>query len=327
MKTQIKEWAFLGVAGLLSFLGYKNSSLKSNEEVIRKVEVRETPDFKAYKKMKIDYGYKNLYPDIQFENLNVPGSVGRWGVQGYEAKFIRGLRFKNITDAVEDRYNLPSGIIFSMMVEESNGVDLLPNALGDGGFGLCHMQPSVAHEFGLKTYKNCKGLVCNGKHSSSCKFLGKKMNHALALKKLIIKFSYNRKDLITYDDRLNPLENLDAVGRMLASYMDGPSVKKLGPLRTAICRYAGAYNYKAYWRDVKRSMHLLQDESFMKSLENIFNEKNPNLKINEQQGDFKKYIELSQQQNENYGLSEYKKLKKFKPKNSEIVKKSIKNFL
>lgn len=286
-------------------------------------------NWRDYKLMKFDFGYKEIYPEINFKNLHVPGDVKPSGVAGYDAMFIRGLRFKNITDAVEDRYNLPNGIIFAIMTEESNGVDLLPNSLGDGGFGLCHMQPSVAHEFGLKIYKNCKGLKCNGKHKSCCKVSGVKQNHARDLKNLILRLNKDRKKLIQYDDRLNPIINIDAVGRMLASYMDGPQIKgkNFGPLRKAICRYAGETNYPDYWRDIKIYINHLNDQDFISGLEIKFNKANPNLKINGKRAGFKEYICFSQQQNYNYGLGEYKKLTKYKPLNSEAVKKTLKNFL
>lgn len=102
------------------------------------------------------------FPDTSSRNehLDLPEGVGIYGASGQESKLIRVLRYKNITDAVEDRYNLPSGVLLAMIMEESTGVDLLPNARNDGGFGLSHMQGATASEYGLHTFEGCNCMVC-----------------------------------------------------------------------------------------------------------------------------------------------------------------------
>jgi hypothetical protein len=51
--------------------------------------------------------FTNSVKEAQFENLIMIGKVGKWGVEGDEGKVLRALRFKNITDSIESRYNLP----------------------------------------------------------------------------------------------------------------------------------------------------------------------------------------------------------------------------
>lgn len=285
--------------------------------------------FLEYKKIKPNLSYKDSVPEMKIENLIMIGEVGKFGVGGHEGKILRVARFENVTDAIEHRYNLPRHILAAMMMEESGGVDLLPNGLGDGGFGLCHMQSDVAKDFGLRVYANCNGRVCNGKDKRSCRKNGKRLNHALELKQLIAENQTNRREVIKYDERLHPVINLDAVGRMLASYMDGPKIKyhkNFGPLRTAIARYAGIYNYEAYWKDVRENMKMLASAEMRRKVEKDFNKLNPNLRINGSPADFKMYIELSQEQNYNYGLVHYKTLPIYLPKNSEKVLRTISNF-
>jgi hypothetical protein len=125
---------------------------------------------------------------------------------------------------------------------------------------------------------------------------------------------------------LHPIKNLDAAMRMLACYMDGPKIGKLGPFRTALRRYAGKYNYEKYWNNVKRYMALLQDEQFMKKVEKTFNTLNPLLTIDGKKGNWQLYLESFRSMNNNYGLAEYQQLPQYKPKNSEIVKETIKKF-
>lgn len=286
--------------------------------------VRTTISSREYRKLKPVLHYIDSFPELDIKNLTMIGRVGRFGVDGDRGKLLRVLRFQNISDAVERRYNLPHNIILAMVMEESGGVDLLPNGLGDGGFGLCHMQSSVAREFDLSVYKDCNALVCNGKDRRSCKDRrGRLFNHARELKERIDESNSNRRLVIGYDERLNPLLNLDAVGRMLASFMGGPECRGLGPLQTAIARYAGRYNYSAYWRDVQRNMAVLDNKDLLISVEKEFNALNPYLTINGLPADFKRYIELSQQQNYNYGLASYMLLLPYRPRNSEVVLASL----
>lgn len=279
---------------------------------------------REYRRLKPTLRYIDSFPELDIKNLTMIGRVGRFGVDGDRGKLLRVLRFQNISDAVELRYNLPRNIILAMVMEESSGVDLLPNALGDGGFGLCHMQASVAREFGLSVYKNCNALVCNGTDRRSCRDgSGHLFNHAHELKERIEQSKSNRRAVIGYDDRLNPLLNLDAVGRMLASFMSGPRCRDLGPLQTAIARYAGLYNYNAYWRDVQHNMAVLENRSTLASIEREFNVLNPYLNINGIPADFNQYIKLSQNQNYNYGLASYMLLPPYLPRNSDIVLASL----
>ena len=230
----------------------------------------------------------------------------------YVDVFIQGLRWKCITDAVEDRYNLPHGFIFAMMLQETNGIEFLLNSKNDGGAGLCHMQPDMTHLFGLVTYNDCNEHIC---------FLD-----ALALRKFIYKHRYERALLARIDERLDHVKNLDAAGRMIAYYMSRTSIDN-GPLRSALRGYTGTTNYEGYWKNVKTFMNLLNDSSFLKKVEKKFNKINPNLIINGKHSNFQGYLESYRKLADNYGLEEYKALPKYLPKNSEIVKRTYKNYL
>lgn len=230
------------------------------------------------------------------KNLSMIGYVNNYGVQG-ETKdirlygaILRALRFKNITDKVEDKYGLPRNLILAMVIQETGGADVLPNGRNDGGLGLCHMQASVASEFGLKTYKDCNELVC--------------VVHGVQIKELITAEKYDRKKLIKYDDRFHPIKNLDAVGRMLKYYSLGTQVKDT-EIKTAIYRYAGKYNYSKYYANVIYFQNKLNDDDVVDAVRKAFNEKNPNLMIGGEAGDFDRYIKTHQDQNVNYGLLEY----------------------
>ncbi len=267
-----------------------------------------------YKKIKPELSYEEKIPLPVFENLNMPDRVGRYGAETHDGKILRTLRFKNIAD----------------VVEESTGEDLLPNARGDGGFGLAHMQGSVAAEFGLKTFCGCNSLVCNT--SRGCKNeSGKYENHAKHLATLMREKADDKKELVEADERLHWILNLDAVGRMLASYMSGPKLKgklsDLGPFRRSIARYSGSVNYRSYWEDLTRNMKDLNDSNVVEGIAENFDALNPDFKIDGKPANFSDYMKAFQAQAENYGLSEYKKLPKYNPKNSDKVLESYKDFM
>lgn len=239
-----------------------------------------------------DLYYDSIYPEPVYKNLKMLGFVKKTGVHGQRnyGMILRCLRFRNITAKVEKKYGLPENILLSMIMQESGGADLLPNSNDDGGLGLCHMQPSVAKQFGLKTYRNCDKLVSK--------------KHGKALRKLIEDYKYDKKQLIQFDDRFHPILNIDAAGRMLAFYASGKQFKET-PAQTAIYRYAGSVNYSKYYKQVLLYMERLKDKSLIEDVRKDFNNKNKNFKINGEKADFDDYIKAHQEQNINYGLDDY----------------------
>ena len=251
-----------------------------------------TQKIEYLKKSRPNLSYEAIIPEPVFKNLKMLGNVKRTGVHGQRnyGMILRCLRFKNVTEKVEEKYGLPKNILLAMVMQESGGVDLLPNSRDDGGLGLCHMQPSVAKEFGLKIYQNCDKLVST--------------KHGKALRKLIKKYKYDRKKLIKYDDRFHPILNIDAAGRMLAYYGNKKKIKET-QLKTAIYRYAGARNYQKYYDRLLIYKKRIEDEKLIEEVRKAFNKANPKLTINGKKGDFDGYINAHQQQNINYGLNKY----------------------
>ncbi len=261
--------------------------------ILMSLNTNEKPSVKkkSLKVKPVSLGFTQIYKDPDFQNLTMIGDTKTFGVAGDEGKILRVLRFKNITDVTEKRYGLPSGCILAMIAQESSGVDLLPNGLGDGGFGLCHMQPKLAKEFGLKTYGGCTEMVCK--------------SHAKKLKEIIEDSAYDRKKVIKFDDRLHPILNIDCVGRMLAHYKKGKRIGKLTAFQTALRRYAGKYNYPDYLDNVDRIMKKIKNPKYIATLGKKFNSLNPNLTCDGKKINFDGYIAISRKQSYNYGLKKY----------------------
>lgn len=239
------------------------------------------------------YSYKEIIKEPEFKNLKMLGTVKKTGVYGKRiyGQILRGLRFQNITKKIEEKYHLPENMLLAMIIHESGGVDLLPNSIDDGGIGLIHMQSSLAKKFGLKTYKDCNKLVCK--------------KHGKEIRQLIKIYNFDRKKLISYDDRFHPILNIDAAARMLVYYKMGKMTQNT-PIKTAIYGYAGSYNYRKYYKNVLLYMEKLNDKSLIDDIEKEFNSQNKSLTINNKKGDFDMYIEIHQKQNINYGLRKYK---------------------
>lgn len=300
--------------------------------------------YKDYENLKPKVpGYVEIHKESNLPKFELPGIENRHGADTIEGKMIRTLRFKNIADAVEDRYNLPKGILLPLIFIESNGVEYLGNASGDGGFGLIHTQPNIARSYGLKVYEDCNSLVCNSERG--CKDAdGNYQNHAEGLKNYIQEYkkenSFDRKTLAEKDERLNHLLNIDMIGRMFALSMSGPRIKIMGqeldPFESAVYKFHVGFpkkfsakdspekkrkkeiknkksfnKYQNYMSKFKKIREELNDTKVLAGLKSVFENLNEDIKINEQKVIFEKYLELMWKQNENFGLEVYKSLPKY----------------
>ncbi|MEO0468514.1 MAG: hypothetical protein AAF206_02745 [Bacteroidota bacterium] len=244
-----------------------------------------------------DFSYRVVHKEPVMRNLRMVGKVGRCGIEGSDkterlyGAILRAMRFQNITRKVENKYGLPKNLILAMVIQETGGADLLPNCLDDGGIGLCHMQGSTASSFGVSTYRGFNKLVSK--------------THGRILRAKIKENNYDRKKLIKYDDRFHPILNLDAAGRMLHCYQQ-QRVKGLTSMQSGIYRYAGSYNYRHYYRNVQYYRKKLNDPAVIAAVRKTFNRRNSRLLINGKKGNYDAYINAHQEQNENYGLKNYR---------------------
>lgn len=295
----------------------KETERKSfSQEDRQTIEIKDANSFQNVKPKKSFY-YKQINPEDQFENLQLPGKISKYGIDRKEGKILLALRFKPIVEAVEKRYeDFPEelkGVLLSQIIEESTGLLYLPNALGDGGFGVIHMQGETAHEFGLKTYDNCDARVCDGKNDRSCRTgFGTKKNHAKEIKHIINSGRYDKNEMAKEDERLDPILNIDAAARMLLAYYYAKPIKNLSRKESALARYAGSFNFRNYEKDIITNKESLTDRKTLREVEKYFNSINPNFTINGKKADFKDYLEANYRHLENFGLEEYKKLPQIK---------------
>jgi hypothetical protein len=253
---------------------------------------------------------------LSIKNDSLMGYIGRFEVQGrddYErmyGKILRALRFKNITDVVEERYNLPAGILLAMIMQESSGEPLLLNGRDDGGAGLSHMQPVIAQEFGLNTLNDATGLVNEA--------------HGKELRELLDNISRYINSIMLLDDRLNWLKNVDAVGRMLATYMSAGQIDRYDNiLQSMIARYSGSINFPTYYKNIDLYMKFLNDDLTYNILNDQFSRDNDNLIINGKESENYElidYLRAYWQFNEAlFQLDKYRQLTHYSPFHSYDV--------
>lgn len=231
-------------------------------------------------------GYQELVKETNFPQLTLADNDTKIG------RIQRALRWENIVRAVENRYGIPRNYLLAMICVESEGDPTQPNLSGDGGVGLIHMQPLLATKYGLDLITDSKKLR---------DFVqGKKID------KLIEKYGGDLKDLIKYDDRFHPIKNLDAATRMLCDLKI-----RFNSWNLALRAFSGR---RTYAKKIINYAQNIGNKKFMLGVVRDFNDRNKNNKISNKKLNFKLYISKFHNLNRNYGLDQYKKLKKYKVK-------------
>jgi hypothetical protein len=215
----------------------------------------------------------------KFENLKISGKVTKSAVVGISsrmsdvARVQHAIRFRSILYRIGSKYSIDPNLMLAMIIQESGG-EILLNGTDDGGAGICHMQPYNAARLGLKTLGNCKKMVDH--------------EHGRALRQLWIEHKGDLAALSKFDDRFDPVKNMDAVARMLR---EKNSSSKLPFEQAAILHYAGKKNFPHYWRELERYRSLLNDSSFMQEVGQEFNISNGTaFKIDGKPGDWQGYL-------------------------------------
>jgi len=257
---------------------------QSGYEAKKAQPVRKTAVYKHYYEIPVPkLGYQGIVKEPNLSNI----VVAEW--ESDIGKIQRALRWRNITQAVEQRYGIPKDYLLGMICVESGGDPARPNDLGDGGVGLIHMQPLLTDKYGLRQITNSRRLRDF--------YQGRKIREALQVT------GRDLKELISYDDRFHPIKNIDAAGRMLAD-----SYVKHRNWRRALIEYGGT---RKYYREVMRFVNLVQNPKFIAKVIEDFNGRNMGVAVESQPLTFDRYVDIFHQSNRNYGLDWYRKLPRY----------------
>ncbi len=229
-------------------------------------------------------GYKSTVPDHNFRGVDLADrnlAIGR---------IQRTERWRNIIETVEDRYGIPRNTIYAVIMQESYGDPIQPNASGDGGLGLIHFQPGTARAYGLN--------IVGNSHAS-----GRDSRHGRQLRELLSECNYNLPCVLREDDRAHPVIIVDAIARYLK---DGFARK--GNWWGAV----GTINpgQGSYARRISRWQGMIEKNRGAAAQD--FNQRNSGKKDGTGHGmTFDHYIGTFLETNErNYGLGEYRRMRR-----------------
>ncbi len=113
----------------------------------------------------------------------------------------RTYRWNKVTESVEKKYNIPTGTLSGLIMQESYGDPLQPNGSNDGGIGLIHTQGTTAKSLGLQIYGNSQ---FDADHE-----------HGMQLQDLFDTCNFKLECIMQKDERANPLKNLDSIARYM----------------------------------------------------------------------------------------------------------------
>ena len=225
-------------------------------------------------------GYTQHYPEPNLKRVRLSDKGTLNG------NIQRIMRWGDIAEACQSRYGCPQNILLGMMGRESYGDPVQPNAGGDGGLGLRHIQPSNTLRYGLRMITPSGRLVDHVQ--------GKKIFEAIHQER------YDLKELIKYDDRFHPIMGIDVAARMMCDLFS-----ETRNWDRALERYAGRASYDSWVGTIAKS---LKDPKIMQKVRDDFDAKNANLVVGGARLTFDRYLKMFHEQNINYGLNDYKKL-------------------
>ncbi len=195
----------------------------------------------------------------------------------------RTYRWKPVIEAVEKKYRIPRGVLAGLVMQESYGDPLQPNATDDGGIGLIHTQGTTAKILGLEIYGDS-----HNNHD---------LKHGKQLNRMFDDCGYVVECVAEQDGRAHPLKNLDAIARyMLQGYRahgswDAAIQWVRGP---GLVNKSTGRRYLSKVKDKREAFNTLIAQA-----ENDFNKLNSKVTWDKYQGAYHQMCE------KNFGLEQY----------------------
>lgn len=147
-------------------------------------------------------GYVQKVGDHNFRNVQIAPKDDKDFNKNLIGRIQRTQRWANIIKVAEEKAKIPKNTIYAIIMNESYGDILQPNATGDGGIGLIHFQPGTARAYGLEILG----------HSNK---QGRDLRHGKDIKEMLEDCRYDLGCAVKYDDRIHPVIIVDAIVRYL----------------------------------------------------------------------------------------------------------------
>lgn len=128
------------------------------------------------------------------------------GKDSMTGRIQRTLRWQPIYRAIETAHGMPKDTLAGMIMQESYGNPVQPNASNDGGLGLTHIQGTVAEQWGLYIYGN------STRDSDR--------NHGGQIREMLRNCNYDAACAQQYDDRAHMIKVLDTAARIVRKGKD-----------------------------------------------------------------------------------------------------------
>jgi hypothetical protein len=225
-----------------------------------------------------------MYDSLSYTCLHEPefSNISLANKYSLNGRIQRTLRWENIYQSVEQKHNLPKNLIGAMIMQESCGDPLQPNATNDGGLGLSHIQGTTGRNYGLRIYGDS--------HTDS------DFAHGNSLAQLLKDNNYDFSKIHEHDDRAHPIKNLDAAARIV---VDG--IQRYGEVRRGVRYYrGGSDNAKTkYWDAVKTWQNALNNPAIVSQAIDDFNQRNTDITYAQYKEEFRKA-------NFNWDLNKYR---------------------
>ncbi len=296
---------------------------------------KEKQDHKESKETKEKTNLKKKPINLEYDAINKEKKIERSlpNATSVEWRISRCLRFSSITDAVEDRYNIPRGLLMAMMAQEWRWDPTVINQRQSGKCdwwaGLIHIQAINAADYWMKTLDRYNKGQIDYKHWEELQKAKRETNNDLS-------------KLSKKDDRFNPIMSIDLSARFLMNEKWWKHAKTWDDWLKCVCRYAWRgmtdywYSVLVYWTTINavRKNTML---SFTKEVEKVKTWKWPakvngvrenvnncikrtnnainnfNTKLDWKEVSLDEYYKYEEWQRENYGLKEYKDYNKKHP--------------
>jgi hypothetical protein len=268
MSYDLKPWQKFAIGATIvgAIAGYCIKDVQERNEAITEERIgkRSAPAIPGYAEhvKEVEYGRR-------------PALANRYSRIG---RLQRTKRWDPLIDAVEDRYRIPDGLLAGVIMEESCGDPVQPNATGDGGLGLAHFQPPTARHYGLHVYG-----ATNGRSRDP--------SNGRAIRRLIRNCAGSVPCISEKDDRAHLLRNLDAIARLI---VDGKRRHGSWDLGVRTINWYGT-NYVGR---VRQWQSVYNSNQWNAQAEADFNRRNPQLQYDD-------WIDNSHDRMVNWGLREY----------------------
>lgn len=154
--------------------------------------------------------------------------------------------YTDLFNELEEKYELPKGILAGLALQESQGYPdkLAYNA--DGGVGLFQLQPGVGASYGMNIYGDSRRVGVDKKNGND-------------VKRLVDRFNNNLISLSEFDDRFNPYLSSIAAARHLHKYKK--VLEQRGTYTSKLL--IDSYNKGVYSKHLnEESLHVIRVENF-----------------------------------------------------------------